>query len=388
MAHSILLLDCSDELKKGLEKLGYSVEAGTIGFATGVRNLPSQIYESNIIIYNPQKIFRTDLSRNISEEIDVEDETPEFPLSHLKDHFMRGAMILVFANKLDEDISHADQDTSYNWIPSMPRMDFTKDTKVGATRLEYTNYGHFSPLQELRDLETPVLLKLKTHDSKNPDFEETQTQHYATFPMFKNANGETLGIIQKVFDGHLIVLPTYKSNDDQIINFLSRVLKLKGPADSASLYDFVSPDELLAQESLIALETEENNLKDRVREAKESVETQRRLKIQTIESDETAILIKSYYATAIKQKDVALFFLFKITEAIENKFGSEKLAKQTLIEVNREWNLIGTLANESYGDMRHAPKPGEKIKEWKQEEIDSAYEAAVKIIKAYFKTLF
>lgn len=387
MAPSILLLDCSEELRQRLERLGYAVQTGTVGFATGERNLPAQIYESDLIIYDPKKLFDDDLNRNISES-DIDDETPEFPLSLLKDHFLRGATVLVFANKLSSDISDADQDTAYNWIPYMPRMEFTKDNQVYTQQLGHTNYDHFIPLQDVNGLQKPVLLKLKTHDSKERDFEYSQSHNFSVVPMFKNANNETLGVIQKIFEGHLIVVPTFKSNDDQVVTFLGRVLKLQGPEDPSKLYDFSSPEEIKALTEELDLIKQEESLKEAIQIAKENVETQKRVKIQTIESDQTAVLIRSYYATAVQQKDVALFFLFKITEAIENKYGSEKLAKQALSAVNREWNLIGTLANQSYGDMRHAPKPGEKIKEWKEEEIKSAYEAAVKIVKAYFATLF
>jgi hypothetical protein len=74
-------------------------------------------------------------------------------------------------------------------------------------------------------------------------------------------------------------------------------------------------------------------------------------------------------------------------EALEKKYGQEKEAKRKL-GCNREWNLIGTVANASYADIRHAPKPGEKIKEWTQDEIDNCFKAAEKIIHAYLTTLF
>jgi hypothetical protein len=38
--------------------------------------------------------------------------------------------------------------------------------------------------------------------------------------------------------------------------------------------------------------------------------------------------------------------------------------------------------------VRHAPKPGEKIKQWSDKEIKSCHDAAKKIIHAYFVTLF
>jgi len=49
----ILLLDCSESLKNKLESQWFNVESGTLGFCTGVRKLPSQVYEKDVFIYNP-----------------------------------------------------------------------------------------------------------------------------------------------------------------------------------------------------------------------------------------------------------------------------------------------------------------------------------------------
>jgi len=53
MKPSILLLDCRPELEEALKKQGYDVMSGKSGFVKGTRVLPCQIYERNIIIFDP-----------------------------------------------------------------------------------------------------------------------------------------------------------------------------------------------------------------------------------------------------------------------------------------------------------------------------------------------
>ena len=122
-------------------------------------------------------------------------------------------------------------------------------------------------------------------------------------------------------------------------------------------------------------------------EARENFFRASQEKIKTIHIDETAVLIINYYDLALQQEDVSLFYLYKIIEVLKNKYGSESKAK-AILKDNKEWNKIRKTANESYRDMRHAPKPGEKIKEWTQEDIKSCFEATLKIINSYLETLF
>jgi hypothetical protein len=79
--------------------------------------------------------------------------------------------------------------------------------------------------------------------------------------------------------------------------------------------------------------------------------------------------------------------LYKIIDAIQKKFGGETAATHKLGK-SKEWKLIGKLANASYGDIRHAPKPGDKIKDWSRDEIKDGFSAARSVLAAYFTTLF
>src|SRR5712664_2821017 len=120
----ILLLDCSEQLLKKVKSEGFDVEAGTIGFVNGIRNLPSQVYEKDVFIYSPLWLVAGwDKSARIT---DVSPEYTIEPLSARIEH--GGATCLIFVNRLTDDI-HG-QNAAYKWIPFMPQILFTKDKAV------------------------------------------------------------------------------------------------------------------------------------------------------------------------------------------------------------------------------------------------------------------
>jgi hypothetical protein len=53
-----------------------------------------------------------------------------------------------------------------------------------------------------------------------------------------------------------------------------------------------------------------------------------------------------------------------------------------------EWRHVKRSANQSYADIRHAPKPGDVIKQWTNEDIKKCFEDTDKVILSYFGTLF
>jgi len=187
----------------------------------------------------------------------------------------------------------------------------------------------------------------------------------------------------------LIILPECQSNEDIINIFLHRVMpKMYNLETQINLVDkFSSPEEITTREEIKKIEDNIKEFNEALGASKERLTLARLNKIQTIKKDETATLILNYYDLAIQQDDVALFYLYKVIEALEKKYGSEKGSKD-ILKCNAEWNLIGKLANVSYADIRHAPKPGEKIKEWGEEEIKACFNAAEKIINTYLLTLF
>jgi hypothetical protein len=145
--------------------------------------------------------------------------------------------------------------------------------------------------------------------------------------------------------------------------------------------------EAALKDEMQAVKSEQKTLDDRYERAKEGLTIAERVKRSTIENDETARRIIAYFKQATQDEDMALYFLYKVTDALQNKFGGETAAKRALSRPE-EWNLIRKIANASYGDIRHAPNPGEKIKEWSKEEIDNCFSAAERLLTAYFATLF
>lgn len=380
MIPSILLLDCSTDLINVLKRQGFNVDFGSMGFAGGTRYLPSQIYEKDIIIYTPHGFLKNSAGQYIAIG-QIKNNTPEYDLSHLKNHILKGATMLIFLNRVADDISK--QQEAYNWIPFMPEVVFTKDNEAIKTHLNYLEF--LQPLSNISELSIPIMQKLR--------ISKEQVQFYENIgsfvPIFLNRNSDVLGLYLKIGEGRLIILPGFKSNEDIISTFLHRVIpKIYDLEMHTNITEqFLSPAESVANEKIKKMETVLEKANEGLGNAKEELETAKRNKINVIKSDPTAALVLSYFETATQQDDVALFYLYKIIDALEKKYGNEKEAKQ-ISGCNAEWNLIGKVANESYADIRHAPKPGEKIKEWTTDEIRSCFVAAEKIINSYLSTLF
>jgi len=376
MMPSILLLDCSNILTSKLKRQGFDVDAGNVGFCTGTRYLPCQLYEKNILIYNPSLVTsRRDGSGYISAG-QVQNSTPEYGLTSLKQHILRGATILVFINHVAAVIGA--QSGAYSWIPFMPNMHFTKDHKIYAFPVSSNDrYKCLAPIISPVYIKKPVLQKLKPAIGEGGN------------PLFFNMNNEILGTIIERGKGKIIILPQCQSNEDIISTFLHRVIpKLYDLKVRTNIIDeFVSTEEEKAQNEVKEIEEKIFKLNQAIEGSTEKLNSAKRNKIQTVKGDETATLVLNYYNLAKQQDDVALFYLYKVTEALGKKCGGEKEAKKNL-DCNVEWNLIGKLANASYADVRHAPKTGEKIKEWTPDEIEKCFKAAEKIICAYLATLF
>lgn len=377
MIPSILLLDCSSTLVEKLKRQGFDVNAGTIGFCTGIRHLPCQVYERDVIIYNPSSVACGKGGHGYISNDDISDVTPEYDLSHLHDHIRRGATILVFVNHVAKNL--VTQNQAYEWVPLMPQIERTKDERIHTYPLVQGNYKFLAPIVSETYVKKPVLQKLITR--------VPSVGHY--IPLLKNLNNATLGVLAEQGKGRVIVIPECQSNEDVINTFLNRVIpKLYDLEVRTSLINkFVSPEEGIAQDAIQKTNKQIQQLSEAIEVENENLNAARRKKIQTVEKDETAARILNYHTLATQQEDVALFYLYKVIEVLERKFGGEKEAKRKL-GCNTEWNLIGTVANASYADIRHAPKPGEKIKEWTQDEIDNCFNAAEKIIHAYLTTLF
>lgn len=373
---AILLLDCSTALAERLKSQGFDVESGTVGYCNGIRELPSQIYEKDIFIYDPAGI-KADENGMYIRDHEIENSTPEYELDYLVSHIKReGSLILAFVKPLVTSIEAIRE--AYSWIPSMPELALTKDFKPEATDLDEEKIGFLAPLISKSYLKTPVQLKM--HVEYHPPH---------NIPLYFNKNYDVLGAYIRPGEGQIILLPDCVSNEEIVSALLHRVIpKLLGQESRVKIINqFQSPGERKAIKKIKKAEGEIQEKEKLLEEIKQDFATATRNKIQIVQQDDTAVLVQNYYDLALSQEDVSLFYLYKVTEAIKKKYGSKKKAVADL-DCSSEWNLIGRLANVSYADVRHAPSPGEKIKEWSQEEIKDCFAAAKKIILAYLEKLF
>lgn len=371
----ILILDCSELLTRKLRSQDFDVESGTVGFCTGIRNLPSQVYEKQVFIYNPSWIATP-------KEKDINDASPEYSLQYVEPTIVRGATFLIFVNHVSDQIEG--QNAAFSWIPHMPPILFTKDRLVFANRLDTYPDSECSPLVPIvakDQLQIPVLQKVRP--PKPQDYPRD------VFPLFWNGHGDSLGVVIKRGNGELIILPQFKSNEDVISTFLHRVVpKLYKLETKTSLKEkYISPEEEKCKSEIQKLHHLQKQIDDRLEKAREELAGSQRAKSLVIEADSTARQILIYYETALRQDDVALFYLYKIIESIEHRYGGETPGLSAL-GCSSEWKLVKRIANASYGDIRHAPKPGDVIKKWSDTEIKTCFQATEKVILAYFASLF
>jgi len=377
----ILLLDCSEALQTRLYKQGFDVESGTSGFCTGVRKLPSQVYEKSVVVFNPENIDLGFLTRQYAMDVGkMTDTSPQFSLDSLKKHMAAGATVLVFVNHLSDELSV--QQWIYHWIPYMPAIRFTHDKRVVNNKFEMypqSKAEYLAPVVTLSDLSLPVLQMLLVSQEAERDF----------FPLFWNLQDGLLGVMLPCGKGKLIVLPKFQSNDDVIETFLLRVVpELYEGKQRYRLADvFISPDEVTAQNAVDEFAGAEVELRKRHADARVALTTTTRVKVNVLKADATAKQIEIYYDCALRQDDVALYYLYKIVEAVENKFGGEAAGIEAVGQ-KTAWKAVKKLANETYRDARHAPKPTDVITKWTNAEIAECFENVQKIVFSYFDTLF
>ncbi|MBL7198008.1 MAG: hypothetical protein ISS47_07905 [Candidatus Omnitrophica bacterium] len=386
MSIPILFLDCDQNLSDTLIKQGYDIESGEIGYATGIRRLPAALYEKSVIIYNPTS-FKKCVTGYYVDKTTINNITPEYDINVLTAHINDGAAMLIFLNKLADDV--AIQRRAYEWIPHFPALGFTKDKRILKMSKEklkhYDNDAEYcAPLISVQDLKIPVMQKLLGLPLK----EDKYGKNPAVW-LYGNYNDECLGVLLRCGRGRIFILPEFKSNDETIKLFIRRVMpkvfNINPRQDLVSKFN--SPTENSLEQKLGKVGQELGKLEERREIYLEKLNEARLQKEIVIKKDETAKQALQYLDTAYQQEDVALFFLYKVVERIEHKLGGEKKTKD-ILKINTERNYIGNVANASYGDVRHAPKPGEIIKPWTDDEIKKCFEYTEVIIERYFKTLF
>lgn len=369
MSKKILLLDCSKKLYTRLKSQGFDVETGSLGYATGVKKLPRPVYEYDIFVYNPTN-FRKEIVTDFG--LSIEDKSPEYSVSEINRHISRGAIILAFVNHVTDNIRHLNQ--IYDWIPDMPQIESTKDYKINTDYL----LDWVKPIAVTPEVTIPIVTKLVSNFSSKVTWKN---------PFYYNNNHEVLGTNYSINNGRVIIVPSYKSNENIITIFLNRSIKKLFDDTNSNLIDlFRSSEEQKIENEIVSIGESIKTLESELEKSNEELATATRTKVNTISSDETSKLIINYYKLATDQEDSAIFYLYKIIDALKKKFG-EKEAKN-ILKCNKDFNLIGTLANQSYADVRHAPYPEEKIKELTTSEIEACFTSAITIINSYFEHLF
>lgn len=379
MQPSVLLLDCEEELSESLSLLGYEVDAGTMGYATGERYLPCQIYEKNIIIYAPT--FGADA---VKENVAVKNRTPEYActekivLEHLQ---RRKTTLLVF---IDPSLPPYLKNRAFSWIPLMPKLHKTRDTKIR----QHVAYSveELKPVIDTEEVRIPVEYTIGT------DAEVFTDNRYQlpTYNVYSNHAGEALGSVIKLRDGgRIIVLPSYKKNAAVIKNFMQRVVPKIYDLDSyqGMISSYTSPEENRIAQELEKYQSEQSSLEETIENTRKDLAAAKLNKAQVVQADETASTILAYFNRAIQNTEDAIFYLYKVTEYLQNQMGGEKVAKEKL-GCAEAWNIIGRCANESYRDGRHAPKPEDKVEKLTEEEEKACFTSAVIVIHAYLDFLF
>jgi hypothetical protein len=338
------------------------------------------MYEKEIFIYDPQFFARLD-GRDLQPR-DIKDWSPEYDIRYLQPQIENGATCLVFVNRLSDAIQS--QNAAYSWIPFMPQISFTKDKAAEANKFDiYPHWQHayLKPIAITHNLELPILQKL---ESPKP-----QGVHCDVFPLFQNGHGDALGLYLLRGRGALILLPRFRSNEEVIDTFLYRVMpQMYDTGSRIGLVEkYASPFQQLVSSKITELETQRTEVEEGLNHARTELATAKRQKANTIDADPTAKQVLTYYDTATRQDDVALFYLYKIIELMENKYGGEAQGIKAL-GCAVEWKHVKRSANESYGDIRHAPKPGDVVKKWTADDIKKCFEDTEKVILAFFATLF
>lgn len=98
--------------------------------------------------------------------------------------------------------------------------------------------------------------------------------------------------------------------------------------------------------------------------------------------------IKNIYLKSIKDPKNELIHLYEIRDYIAEKLGGSKKARKTLTISKKDWNLLGSLANNKpIREGRHRGTFADKLRKATTEELKSARGIAKKLIAEYLKFL-
>lgn len=378
----ILLLDCNQALGSLLKKKGFEVSLGSMGFNDGKRNFPVALYEQNIIFYNPQKISFLK-TRSVVEDKGryyirgVINETPEVRTSDIKDFFKNSGMLVVFFNP--HDVDSQKEQALYSWIPKIPLLLRTKDREFKKT-LDFENEDHIPFRSLFRDFSPSLPIQRCTNYIEE-----------FTYPniFLRNARGDTLASSYKVDNGVVVVLPVFPSNNEVMEHIVTHTYP--------KLFN-VEPDlpnylSLKKSPKLISLEKELADCKEEIRKItlkigklnEQVIQENNRIE-KIIKQDSAAVKTIGYLEDMMDDPSQSWYPAFKITETLFDHFGGESATKSA-IDNNTKFNFIRKIANESFRDTRHSPKPGEVVSPPTDEEIKKIVKYSLALVKTYLEYL-
>jgi len=368
MPLNILLLDCSEEIKRRVEQAGFCVDSGSVGYCDGVQRLPGPIYDYEVIIYNPTRYGIDQVPVAVSALGDypqprISNATPIYELGVISTHIRRRVIMLAFVNLVVDDIGRLNE--VYSWIPEMPRILQTHDQIVRAN-----SAGYLDLIIYPEELKLPVRTKVMAQ--RYPGQQRTTWER--SYPLLTNKNKEALGLLltwePSRSSAMLFVLPTYKSNDEICMRFLTRVVPklFEGEAVKSPKEQFKSPAEMEEEGRLAEIASTQERLDQEREEVLARLAAARRHKVQQIDSDETAKWLFIHYERAVRETEDAYVHIYKLRETLKDKFGGEDEAIRA-IGCKTAWEEIGRLTNAKEKDARHAPRAGEKLVQWSEGKV-------------------
>ncbi len=384
MKPGVLCLDTSPAIARAIRKFGWEVDEGTLGFCTGARRLPCQIYDKDVFVYCPS----IEAGKRVATSGEFMDETPHFWLGEIATHLPRGGVLVAFLNNLDLDAGR--QREAYSWIPAIPGLSPAMDTQVeAATAPPGPSVIYKSGAPSPEDFQRLVLTVVRPEHLRLPVRHIIESSPYSAHPLFVNRNNQTLGLVYHQTGGRIVLLPECTEPERVLINFFLRVLPKIYPTqpDSTLVDRFVSPEERSRLAEAATARTELDRLQGDLESATAAANEARTRKVQRIESDEVSRQLLRYHETAKRHEEHAIFYWYKAFEFLEKALGGEKEAIR-LLDCPGAWRILNETANASYNDLRHAPDPGEKIREITPEEAARCLQAAEVVFLKYFDRLF
>ncbi len=375
----ILLLDCDRHIETSLKNKGFSVNSGSLGFDTGVQNIPVALYEQNIIFFNPTDVeFASEAESQEKDGSfyipDIENVTPEIHINDIKDFLSRSGLLVIFMNELD--ISGKREQAIYSWIPKVPYCFSTSDTKLDI---------ELDPEDKIEQAFRPIFrdLKIKTPVKRSSHYHRDY-QYPKVF--CRNKRGDILASLYTIDGGYVVLLPEFESNLDVINHIATHVYPCLFEV-SPDIPDFLN---LKKTTKAIVLEKklkdEEANLKkatSSIKKIREDLVIENNMVEKILQKDQTSIKLMGYLRDMLEDKRNSWYPAYKIKEAISDVFGGEKGAKQKLGH-NSKFNYIKKIANESNRDTRHPPRQGEVVNPPSEEEVEKITKYTIQLVESYF----